>query len=156
MDSCLPTTGTAELLQLLDAQIPDEFINDTAHYRPARGQQIRLSPAQLWRIHLLALLTPVHQFNLLLGMLAEQPAWRQFAHLRNRRDLPDARMLHEFRFRMGVTGLRKINDFLCQDFVEQAAGWEQSVGLIDATDLPASCRGFKKKKPEPTPPTAPP
>jgi hypothetical protein len=65
------------------------------------------------------------------------------------------RMVHEFRARMGVSGFRQINDTLCQGFIEQAAGWEQTVALIDATDLPAACRGFKKKKPLTTPPSTP-
>jgi len=34
---------------------------------------------------------------------------------------------------------------LRRDFIEQAAGWEQTVALIDATDLRAACRGFKKR-----------
>jgi hypothetical protein len=60
-------------------------------------------------------------------------------------------MLHEFRNRLGVGGLRQINDFLREDLIEQAAQWDPAVGLIDATDLPAACRGFKKKKPAPIP-----
>src|SRR5258706_1238961 len=58
-------------------------------------------------------------------------------------------MLHEFRHDLGVGGLRRINDFLRDDLIEQASGWNRTVALIDATDLPAACRGFKKKKPAP-------
>jgi hypothetical protein len=97
----------------------------------------------------------VHAFNLLLDCLPEQRHWRAFAHLPNLRELPDVRMLHEFRNRLGVGGLRQINDFLRNDLIEQAAGWDQTVALIDATDLPAACRGFKKKKPALTPLTVP-
>ena len=60
-------------------------------------------------------------------------------------------MLHEFRASLGVSGLRQINDGLREGLIEQAAGWEQTVALIDATDLPASCGGFKKKRPGLTP-----
>jgi len=155
MDSLLPATGTSALLDLLDPHIPDDFINEHWHGRPARGQSPKFSPAQLWRLHLLALLTPVHAFNLLLASLPEQRRWRRFAHLSNQRHLPDVRMLHDFRARLGVSGLRRINDFLRQDLIEQAAGWEQTVALIDATDLPAACRGFKKKKRALTPPIEP-
>lgn len=147
MDSLLPATGTSALLDLLDPHIPDDFINTRWPRRPARGPRPKFSSAQLWRLHLLALLTPVHAFNLLLACLPEQRRWRAFAHLRNQRELPDARMLHEFRQDLGVGGLRQINDGLRQDLIEHAAGWDQTVALIDATDLPAACRGFKKKKP---------
>ena len=155
MDSVLPATGTSALLDLLAPHIPDDFINGRWSLRPARGPRCKFSPAQLWRLHLLTLLTPVHAFNLLLDCLPEQRQWRSFAHLPNQRDLPDVRMLHEFRARLGVTGLRQINEFLLRDLMEQAAGWDQAVALIDATDLPASCSGFKKKKPGPIPPSTP-
>ena len=155
MNSLLPATGTARLLDLLDPHIPDDFINEHWQWRPARGQRPKFSAAQLWRLHLLVLLTPVHAFNLLLTSLPEQRRWRDFAHLPNQRQLPDVRMLHEFRARLGVCGLRQINDCLRQDFIEQAASWEQAVALIDATDLPAASRGFKKKKPALTLPSGP-
>ena len=154
MDSLLPVTGTAKLLDLLDPHIPDDFINEHWRRRPARGQRPKFSAAQLWRLPLLALLTPVHAFNLLLALLPEQPHWRAFARLPSQRRLPDVRMLHEFRACLGVSGLRQINDCLRQGFIEQAAGWEQAVALIDATDLPAACVGFKKKRPALTPPSA--
>lgn len=153
MDSLLPATGTSALLDLLDPHIPDDFINARWPRRPTRGPRPKFSSGQLWRLHLLALLTPVHAFNLLLACLPEQRRWRSFAHLPNQRELPDVRMLHEFRNHLGVGGLRQINDFLRHDLLEQAAGWDQTVALIDATDLPAACRGFKKKKLAPTPRT---
>ncbi len=151
----MPATGTLALLDLLDPHIPDDYINAGWPRRPNRGPRPKFSSAQLWRLHLLALLTPVHAFNLLLASLPEQRRWRAFAHLANRRELPDARMLHEFRHDLGVGGLRQINDFLRNDLIEQASGWDQTVALIDATDLPASCRGFKKKRPAPIPLSGP-
>jgi hypothetical protein len=66
MDSLLPATDTAKLLDLLDPYIPDDFINEHWRWRPVRGQRPKFSAAQLWRLHLLVLLTPVHAFNLLL------------------------------------------------------------------------------------------
>lgn len=152
----LPATGTSALLDILEPHVPDEFINTHWPRRPSRGPRPKFSSAQLWRLHLLALLTPVHAFNLLLASLPEQRRWRGFAHLANRRDLPDVRMLHEFRQDLGVGGFRQVNDFLRSDFIEQASGWDQTVALIDATDLPAACRGFKKKRPAPIPLSAPP
>src|SRR5688572_30051664 len=63
-------------------------------------------------------------------------------------------MLNEFRARVGMTGLRQINDQLRHWFIQRAADWPHAVGLIDATDLEAACDGFKKKKRKPTRRTA--
>jgi hypothetical protein len=154
MNSALPVTGTAQLLTLLDPYVPDDFINEHWNRRRLRGPHRRLSAAQLWRVHLLAVLTPTHSFNQLVELLPEQRAWREFARLPHRHCGPDARMLTEFRSRVGVSGLRAIDDTLRLPLIEEAAGWSHTVALIDATDLPASCCGFKKKPRRATRPTA--
>src|ERR1035438_6341539 len=112
--------------------------------------------AQRWRLHLLAVLTPSHSFIQLVALLPEQRGWREFALLAHRHCGPGVRMLNEFRSRVGVGGLRAINDSLRLPLIERAAGWSHTVALIDATDLPAACCGFKKKKPSVTPRTVPP
>jgi len=150
MNSVLPLTGTAQLLKLLDPYVQDDFINQHWNRRALRGPHRSLSAAQLWRANLLTVLTPTHSFNQLVALLPEQRAWREFARLPNRHRVPDARMLNEFRSRVGVTGLRAINDHLRLPFIERAAGWSHAVALIDATDLPAACHGFKKKTPKVT------
>ena len=146
----LPVTGSNELLDLLDPYIPDDFINDHWNVRPLRGPCWQFSPAQLWRTHLLALLTPVHSLNLLARLLPEQRAWRNFAQLRNRHSTPDARILNAFRASAGVRGLRQINEAILQPLIQRASLWQNATALIDATDLPAACSGFKKKTPAPT------
>jgi len=138
-------TGSAELLALLDSYIPDGFINEHWNVRPIRGPHRYFSAAQLWRTHLLTVLTPVHSVNQLVDLLPEQRAWRSFARLAHRQRVPDVRMLNEFRARVGVGGLRAINAALCSPLIERAAGWPHAVALIDATDLEAACDGFKKK-----------
>jgi hypothetical protein len=155
MNSALPVTGTAQFLTLVDPYVPDDFINQHWNQRPNRRPHRCLSAAQLWRVHLLAVLTPTHSFNQLVALLPEQRAWREFVGLSHRHRGPDVRMLSEFRARIGVTGFRAINDQLRLPFIERAAGWSHAVALIDATDLPASCGGFKKKKPKATPLIAP-
>jgi hypothetical protein len=152
MNSALPLTGTSQFLTLVDPYVPDDFINRHWNQRPSRGPHRSLSAAQLWRVHLLAVLTPTHSFNQLIALLPEQRAWREFAGLSHRHRGPDVRMLNEFRARAGVTGFRAINDQLRLPLIDRAAGWSQAVALIDATDLPASCGGFKKKKPKATRP----
>jgi hypothetical protein len=151
----LPVTGSNQLLDLLDPYIPDDFINERWNVRPVRGPRWQFSPAQLWRVHLLALLTPVHSLNLLTQLLPEQRAWRNFARLRHRHRTPDVRILNAFRARVGVSGLRQINEAILQPLIQTAALWQNATALIDATDLPAACSGFKKKTPAPTQLSAP-
>lgn len=156
MNSMLPPTGTTRLLDLLSPYIPDAFINDLFPWYQGRGRRQSFSAAQLWRLHLLSLLTPVHAFNLLVQSLPEQRAWRQFARLSNRQTIPDVRMLHQMRARMGVHGLRQINEHVLSPLLPQwpkGASENLSLALIDATDLEAACSGHKKSEPDNTPPS---
>src|SRR5258708_27546135 len=97
----LPITGSAALLDELSPFVPDEFINAQLATERRRGRPRGFSSAQLFRVTLLALLTPAHSFNLLVELLPENKAWRSFAQLRNRWAIPDAKMLHAFRERLG-------------------------------------------------------
>ena len=144
----LPTTGTPELLRCVSPYIPDDFINERWPLKPTGGRRRSFSAAQLWRTHLLVLLTPAHSINLVLELLPSQPAWRQFAHLRRQEHVPDVRMMHEFRARVGVGGLRQINARLLEPLLASVLARQDTIALIDATDLPAACSGFKKRVPE--------
>ena len=141
----LPVTGSNQLLERLDPFIPDDFINVHWNARPVRGPRWQFSAAQLWRTHLLAVLTPVHSLNLLTQLLPEQRAWRAFARLRHRHRTPDVRILNAFRSHAGVMGLRQINEALLQPLIQTAVLWQNATALMDATDLPAACSGFKKR-----------
>src|ERR1022692_2178651 len=105
----LPQTGTAALLETLSPYLDDDVINDLFPRRSGRGRRRLFSAAQLFRVLLLNLVTPVHSFNLLVKLLAENRPWRSFAHLRNQRFVPDAKMLHVFRDRLDLSKLRAIN-----------------------------------------------
>jgi len=146
MQSALPPTGTAERLERLSGFIPDQFINALLATKTHPGTKHCFSPAQLWRTHLLVLLTPAHSFNALVRLLPEQRQWRRFAHLSHRHRTPDVRMLHEFRVRAGVSGLRTINDQLVKPLLSPLPPWNKTVAIIDATDLPASTADKKKTK----------
>ena len=54
-------------------------------------------------------------------------------------------MLHEFRQTLGVGGLRAINQHLVGQLLRQQGMQPHAVALMDATDLPAACSGFKRK-----------
>src|ERR1035438_5163626 len=131
--------------RFLDPFVPDDFINECWPHGPTGGRHCEHTSAQLFRVHLLCLLSPVHSVNLLIKMLPEQRAWRKFAALRRQSRVPDVRMMHQFRCRVGVAGLRRINQHLLAPLLATYAWQPWSVGLIDATDLPAAGVGFKKK-----------
>lgn len=144
VQSPLPATGTAELLDLLARYVPDEFINRLIPGNRRQGRRNYFNAAQLWRIHLLAMLTPAHSFNALVRLLPEQPAWRRFAQLNHRHRTPDVRMLSEFRAQAGVASLRQINEQLVCRLLRFLPTDGQAVAIIDATDLPAATADKKK------------
>ena len=140
-------TGTSELLEQVSPYIPDDFINEQWPGGRTGGRRRAFSAAQLWRTHLLVLLTPTHSMNLLVKLLKEHRSWRGFAHLSHRQRVPDVRMLHEFRAHMGVSGLRRINEQLVKPLLGPVRERSDTIAIIDATDLPAACTVFKKRKP---------
>src|SRR6266436_9799594 len=140
----LPAVGTAELLELISNYVPDQFINQLLPRRRGVGRRCCFSAAQLWRVHLLSLLTATHSYNGIVRLLPEQRAWRRFAHLSHRERTPDVRMLHEFRDRAGVGWLRAINDHLVMKLLKYLRVEQRSVAVIDATDLPAATADKKK------------
>jgi hypothetical protein len=125
--------------------VPDDYLDQQWPRLKSGGRRHGFSTSQLWRVHLLVLITPVHSFNLLIRMLPEQKAWRRFAHLPRQDHVPDVRMINAFREEIGVDGLRQINGQLLEPIIEKTALSPGATALIDATDLPASCSGFKKK-----------
>ncbi len=147
----LPKTGLAALLEKLSPHIPDDLINLLFAHKSGPGRPCHFSAAQLFRASLLALLTPVHSFNLLVDLLPENRSWRAFARLRNRYRVPDVRMLHEFRARFDLTKLRAVNQYLLQPLLEGTARFAKTVALIDSTDLPAATNAYKKTRPAYTP-----
>lgn len=144
MSAPLSTTGTAALLQQLSDFIPDDLINELLPSHRGRGRRQVWSAAQLFRLQLLVLLTPAHSFNLLVELLPEQRAWRRFAWLPNRREVPTVFTMHEFRARLGVEVLRRINRHLLEPLLESLPPERTTVALIDSTDLPAATSAFKK------------
>lgn len=144
MNSALAQTGTVGLLETLSPFVPDDFINQLLGPQCGRGRRRRYSAAQLYRLLLLALLTPAHSFNLLVQLLTEHRPWRRFARLSNRHEIPDATLLHDFRTALGVRGLRRINTHLLGPLLHSSALGSTTVAVIDATDLPAATSAYKK------------
>jgi len=140
----LPTTGTPELLHLLSEFVPDDLINNLLPRHRGAGRHNEWSAGQLYRVLLLLLLTPTRSSNLLCSLLSDQRSWRRFAHLPNRRKLPGARQLHEFRTRLTPSVLRHINEHLLERLLKNWPSDQPGVALIDATDLPASTNEYNK------------
>lgn len=141
----LPPVGTCELLRVLSPHIPDDFINERFPRQRREGRRLSFSSAQLWRVHLLVLLTRTFSFNGLIRCLREQEQWRNFAHLPNRFTIPEAHMLNNFRQALGVSGFRQINNHLLGELLPQSPLNPTTVAFIDATDLPASTEDKKNK-----------
>ena len=140
----LPATGTAAFLEAISPHIPDDLIDSLFARKPSRGRPQLFSPAQLFRVSLLPLLTPARSHNLIVRLLREQRSLRSFARLRNRTMVPDVRMLHEFRSRLDLAKLRQLNVSLLEPLLEGAGHFAKTVALIDSTDLPAATNGYKK------------
>jgi hypothetical protein len=99
----------------------------------------------------LQLLTPAHSGNLLIQLLPENRGWRDFARLPNKRSLPDAKMLHQFREKLDLIKLRQINRQLLTTLLANLDPARKTVAIIDSTDLPAATNCFKKKRRESAP-----
>jgi hypothetical protein len=125
--------------------VPDDYLDHHWPRLKTGGRRYGFSASQLFRLHLLALITPVHSCNLLIRMLPEQKAWRRFAHLPSQEHVPGVRMMNSFREMIGVDGLRQVNGVLLEPIIQGLDLSKGAAALIDATDLPASCSGFKKK-----------
>jgi hypothetical protein len=104
--NALPQTGTTTLLQVLSPHLNDAAINDLFPRKRGRGRRSLFRPAQLFRVLLLDLLTPVHSFNLLVQLLPEHRSWRDFARLPNKRVLPAA--THSFKKKIPVLTQRTV------------------------------------------------
>jgi hypothetical protein len=142
----LPQTGTSALLETFAPYLDDDWINDLFRRTRRQGRHSNFCPAQLFRVSLLHLLTPVHSFNLLVELLPENRTWRDFARLPNKRRLPDAKMLHQFRSRLELPQLRLVNQHLLEPLLNGLASTRKTVAIMDATDLPAAANSFKKKR----------
>jgi len=140
----LAITGSVSLLEELTAFVPDDFVNELVGRRGGPGRRSQWSPAQLYRLLLLTVLTPAHSSNLLVELMKEQRGWRKFARLQNRFRVPVASQLHDFRQLLGVAGLRRIKEHLLRVLLDSFPGDRLAVGLIDSTDLPAATSSFKK------------
>jgi hypothetical protein len=139
----LPQTGTALLLERLSPYLDDAWINAMLPPQRGPGRRRAFSSAQLLRVLLLSLLTPVHSFNLLVKLLPENRPWRRFARLPNQRAVPDPKMLHQFRSRLDLISLRRINGHLLQPLLDQLEPTRKTLAIMDSTDL-AAANSFKK------------
>jgi hypothetical protein len=141
----LSQTGTAALLEELSPYLDDDAVESLLPkpYRPGRPRDF--SSAQLLRVLLLSLLTPAHSFNLLLALMPENRAWRRFARLHNRQDVPSAKMLNQFRGRLDLSILRALNAHLLRPLLQKLDPARPTLAIIDSTDLPAAINTYKKR-----------
>lgn len=143
--NALAQTGTSELLEQLSGHLDDGRISELLPRRSGVGRPGAFTAIQLFRVSLLALLTPAHSFNLLLKILPENRAWRSFAKLPNRFKVPSPKMLHDFRDQLNLNVLREINARLLGPLLRDLEPTRRTVSIMDSTDLAAAC--FKKTNP---------
>jgi len=143
--NALAQTGSSALLEQLSDYLKDDGINELLPRRRGAGRPNAFTAAQLFRVSLLTLLTPAHSFNLLLKILPENRAWRQFAKLPNRFNIPLPKMLHDFRAQLDLNVLREINARLLKPLLRDLEPTRRTVSIMDSTDLAAAC--FKKTNP---------
>jgi hypothetical protein len=74
VNSDLPPTGTAQLLELLALFVPDDFIGQSWPTGCTGGRHRACTAAPLYRVPLLGLLSPARSLNLLVRVLPEQRA----------------------------------------------------------------------------------
>ena len=151
----LPPVGSAELLERLSTYVPDQFVASLIPRRRGCGRHADFSSAQLFRVLLLSVLTPVRSFNLLPHGLSQNRSWRRFALLPRRQSVPGPRILHEFRQKLSPIVIRAINAHLLLPLLGQL-GTRTTIALIDATDLPAATNPYKKTMQENIQQIAPP
>jgi len=143
--NALAQTGTSDLLEQLSDYLDDDCINELFPHGRGVGRPSAFTAAQLFRVSLLALLTPAHSFNLLLKILPENRAWRRFAKLPNRFKIPLPKMLHDFRDQLDLSVLREVNARLLRPLLRDLEPTRRTVSIMDSTDLAAAC--FKKTNP---------
>ena len=108
------------------------------------GRRHALSAAQLWRTHLLTVLTSTHSLNLVVAQLPEQAGVAAFRPVAPRTALPLGCCMSFGRQLAWMDCARSINIWWGDCCVGQGVQ-PHAVALMDATDLPAACSGFKKK-----------
>ena len=148
----LPLKGTTQLLPTREP-IPGDFISEHWNVRPQQEPHRTFGAAQLPRVPLPAVPTPIQSRNLVWAMLPAQVAWCKFAHLAHRHCVPDARMSCAFRLRFDAAGLRAKQDTLSLALLQRAAAWKHAPALIDETDWERARGGCAKKKPTLTRPS---
>ena len=63
MSLTLPPVGTSRMLELMSPYVPDDFFAEVCPRHLTGGRRHALSAAQLWRTHLLAVLTSTHSLQ---------------------------------------------------------------------------------------------
>jgi hypothetical protein len=135
------------LLERISPHIPDEEVNFLFPFRKfnSQGRTRKFKTSQLYRAHLLAMLKAVNSFNKLCYEFKTRRSFRDFCHFKNKQATPAQRMLSEFRDYLKPSGFEKIAQLITANFLNVMSLPDMTVGIPDATDMPANCAGFAKK-----------
>jgi hypothetical protein len=135
------------ILKNISPHIPDEEINFLFPFRKfhTQGHRRDFQSNQLYRAHILAMFKGVPSFNKLCKELKTRRSFRDFCLFKSKKLIPPKRMLSEFREHLKPSGFEKIAQLITSNFLKVIPLPAVTVGIPDATDMPANCSGFAKK-----------
>jgi hypothetical protein len=128
--------------------IPDDEIDFLFPKKTHRvqGPSRRLKSSQLYRAHILSMQKGIYSFKRLSEVMKHHRPYREFCLLANQHQSPTMRMFSEFRSYLGASGFREISHLLFLMVCAVIGTPDFVVGVPDATDLPASCQEYSKKR----------
>ena len=135
------------ILEKLSPHIPDDEIDFLFPFRNPNTQgRLRVfKTSQLYRAHILTMIKGVTSFNKVCAEFKSRRSFRDFCRFKNKKSTPTNRILSEFRDYLKPSGFEEITRFIALTFLNTVKLPVIKVAVPDATDMPASCRGFAKK-----------
>ena len=135
------------ILEKISPHIPDEEIDFLFPYRNfnTQGRSRSFKTSQLYRAHILTLMKGITSFNKMCNEFKVRRSFRDFCRFKNRNSTPTNRILSEFRGRLRPSGFEEIARLITLTFVNTIKLPVIKIAVPDATDMPATCKGFAKK-----------
>jgi hypothetical protein len=135
------------VLEKIFPHIPDEEINSLFPFRKfhVQGRVREFQSSQLYRTHILAMIKSNPSFNRLCEEIKIRRSFRDFCRFPNRKMTPTNHILSDFRDYLKPSGFEKVAQMITLNFLKVVPLPNLCVGVPDATDMPANCRGFAKK-----------
>jgi hypothetical protein len=134
-------------LEEISRVIPDDALDIIfpRGFTKQKGPKDIFKTSQLFRVHLIAMFKQIPSFNKLCAEFRIRRSLRDFCKMKSKYDIPNTRILSQFRTKVGDSGLIRINDLLLLILFKVLKLPRLLIVVPDSTDLEAACRGFRKK-----------